>query len=319
MRKNIQTRKEFKAELERMSTYVDKGYQFKIDKTTEKKLDKTVAEFNSKIDRIREDIKKSSISENKKRGELAALPEKLNKRQLINTIQTKEMMVNLISDFREFLVDGAEELVKLPNTQNNLKMTKWQKEWAEKKLVFINEQRRKEREARDKIEVMYNGKKAGYTRDQIGMNKGDHDIRDRELYHYSDKYDDLRVRMNLILREMQPNYWDARAKVSREAYLEKLKNLTGDYPIGKKIYEYVKQLPLEHFKRVWESDNNLFGLLYDLEKIGPEGQSQIYKEIWDEWFTFEDENGNTVSYDMKEEFNYYIEHGEVWRDFYKKS
>lgn len=306
LKKNIQTRAELNAELERMERYIKTEAKYKLDKRTEKYLDDTVEAFNKKIDKVRRDIKKkyTGADVTKRQGELTALPQKLNKKVLLKTIQTKEDLKQFLKEHREFLKDGAEEIVELPKSKFNLKMTKWQKEWTESKLELINKARDAERKAWDEAEVKFGGKSAGYTRAEVGMNKGDHDIRDMKLYSYSSTYTDIKDKINLMIREMQPGYWDARTNLAKFNYLDKLNSVMNNHSIGKLLYEHISNLDVNDFKRVLTSEDNLWLKLYELEQQDTEaGFLSALSEVWDEWFPDKD---------MFDEYEYFLSEGE-WR------
>ena len=130
LRAAISTRKEFNAELSRMRNYIATGDRFTIDQNTKKSLYATTRDFNKKLDRLH--------AKAKTQGERAALPERLDPEQLIRMSSNKEELRNFIRDFKGFLHRGAEELVELPNSKHNIKLTKWQKEFMENRH-FVNQ------------------------------------------------------------------------------------------------------------------------------------------------------------------------------------
>ena len=290
LRAAIDTRKEFNAELTRMKNFIATGERFSIDQNTKKSLYATTRDFNKKLDRL--------SAKAKTQGERAALPDRLDPEELIRMSSNKEELKSFIKDFKGFLKRGSEQLVELPNSKHNIKLTKWQKEFMENRLGSINESREREAEAWRATEVKYGGKGAGYTQGEARVGMGEPDeFKPMNLYNYSSTYSDMREKMRLIMRESQEGYWDARTELARINYTEKLDRILGNHPIGKMMLKHIKSLDLDDFKRVLKSEDDLFLLLYELEKH-PENFDTILEEIWNEWYPDKD---------MYEEWDKYID------------
>ena len=289
LRSAIGTRKEFNAEINRMKNYISTGERYTIDQNTKKSLYATTRDFNKKLDRL--------YSRAKTQGEKAALPERLNPDDVIRMSSNKTELKNFISDFKGFLRRGAEELVELPNSKNNIKLSRWQKDFMERRLTAINRARAREAAAWEAAEVKYGGKSAGYTQGaaRVGMGVPD-EFKPMGLYNYSSSYADMREKMRIIMRESQSGYWEARTELARINYTEKLDRIMGNHPIGKMLLKRINSLELDNFKRVLKSEDDLFLLLYELEKH-PENYDTMLEEIWNEWFPDKD---------MYEELDKYI-------------
>lgn len=288
LRKTITTRKEFNAELDRMRNYIDTGLSFKLDETTKKSLRATVRDFNSKIDRLNKSVK----------GGIAGLPEKISSKWILDNVTSKEGLVKELREFKEFLKPGAEELVALPDTNLNIKLTKWQKESMEKRLEAINAARKAELEAWKKTAVTVGGKPTGYTQGEVRMDKGDfHELGPMTLYSASSTYTDMKEKYRLMIREGQEGYWDARTKLARINYIEKMERVLGGHPIGEMILDKMKTVDLSQFRRTLKGEDDLFLLLYEIEKH-PDNYDTLLEEIWGEW-----EPGK----DMYEEYKKYEE------------
>lgn len=276
LRKAIETRKDFNAELSRMQHFIDTGAKFKVDATTKKSLQATVRDFNAKVDRL--------SARAKTQGEKAALPEKLDPKEMLRNASSIEALKRDIADFKGFLKRGAEKLEELPGTKFNIKITRWQKETMENRLQEINAARAKELKEWQETEVKYGGKSAGYTQGQARMDNGDFDeFSPMKMYNYSSTYSDMREKFRLMLRESQSGYWDARTELARINYTEKMDRIIGDHPIGKMLLKHIKGLDISDFKRTLKSEDDLFLLLYELEKH-PDNYETILEEVWNEWY-----------------------------------
>lgn len=293
LRSSIGTRKEFNAEINRMKNYISTGERYTIDQNTKKSLYATTRNFNKKLDRL--------YSRAKTQGEKAALPDRLNPDDVIRMSSNKTELKNFISDFKGFLRRGAEELVELPNSKNNIKLSRWQKDFMERRLTTINRARAREAAAWEAAEVKYGGKSAGYTQGaaRVGMGVPD-EFKPMTLYNYSSSYSDMREKMRIIMRESQSGYWEARTELARINYTEKLDRIMGNHPIGKMLLKRINSLELDNFKRVLKSEDDLFLLLYELEKH-PENYDTMLEEIWNEWFPDKDMYEELDNYISKKE------------------
>ena len=280
LRSSIETRKDFNRELREMQNFIDTGNKFTLDQNTKKSLHATVRDFNIKIDRLSKKAKTQT--------EKAALPERISSDDLLKNASSKGELQKQLKMFKGFLKRGAEDLVELPDTKHNIKLTRWQKDTMDDLLEVINKNRQIELEEWRKTQVKYGGKEAGYQQGQARMDQGDFDeFQPMKLNNYSSTYVDMREKFRLMMRESQDGYWEARTELARINYTEKLDKIMGDHPIGKILLKKIKSLPLEDFKRTLKGEDDLFLLLYQLEKE-PDNYDVLLEEIWNEWYPDQD-------------------------------
>lgn len=290
LRQSIQTRRDFREATTSLQNFIDTGLKFKVDSNTKRSLTATVRDFNDKIDRLH--------SRAKTQGERASLPEKLDADELLRNASSKEALIRDIRDFKGFLRRGAEKLEELPDTKHNIKITRWQKETMERRLEEINEARQRELEEWRRTQVKYGGRDTGYTQGELRMDTGDFDeFEPMKMYNYSSTYSDMREKFKVMLRESQPGYWDARTELARINYTEKLDSVIGNHPIGKMLLSQIKALELSDFKRTLKGEDDLFLLLYELERQ-PDNYDMLLEEIWGEW---------NPDVDMNEALDEYVE------------
>lgn len=288
LRQAIGTRRDFNRELGEMQHFIDTGIPFRVDATTRKSLTATVRDFNAKVDRL--------SAKAKTQGERAALPERLTEEGLLRTASSVDALRRDLKTYKGFLRRGAEQLEELPESKHNIKLTRWQKETMEQRLGEINEARARELEEWRKTEVKYGGKPTGYTQGQARMDTGDYDeFEPMKMYNYSSTYSDMREKFRLMMRESQEGYWDARTELARINYTEKLDRIMGDHPIGKMLLKQIKGLELSDFKRTIKGEDDLFLLLYELERH-PDNYDTLLEEIWNEW------NPDTDMYEALDEY-----------------
>lgn len=284
LRKAIETRQDYNTHMGEMQNFLETGLRFKVDSNTKKSLHATVRDFNAKIDRL--------TAKAKTQGERASLPRKITEEDILKRARTKEGLKTELQMYKGFMRRGAEERVELPDTKFNIKLTRWQKETMETMVEKVNEARAIEKELRQTADIKYGGKKAGYTRAQVGMNTDPYsEYNPMKLYAYSDSYSDIRARYDLMLREVQPGYWDARTELARINYLELMEEAIGNDPIGKILLKQIKEKPLTDFKRVLLEDDDLFPHLYDIifagrkdpEFVHSAKYSTLLETVWKEW------------------------------------
>lgn len=278
LRKSIETRKDYKSEIERMQNFIDTGRKFVMDKNTEKSFNATVSDFNRKVRSLQKKAKTA--------GERAALPELLDREKMLKEAPSKKALIEDIKAYKGFLKSGAEEIVDLKdNGENkfNIKMTKWQKSLMDERLKIVNENRAKELEAWKETDVKYGGRKAGYKHGAARMDDGDFDgLGEMELYTFSTDYTGLRKKINLIMRESREGYWDARTELARINYTETMEKLMGHHPAGKRLLQHIKSMPLKDFKRTLKSEDDLWLTLYKA-KLHPEEFEMAVEEVWNQW------------------------------------
>ena len=95
---------------------MSKQYKIKWSKQDIEELNKVVKNFNAKITRL-----------NKKNPENANIhPEKVSTADLKKLIETRQDLKRELNALRRFSKRGAELIVDAPDTQYNVKITKWQ-------------------------------------------------------------------------------------------------------------------------------------------------------------------------------------------------
>ena len=126
-----------------------------------KELSRVVRNYNAKINRL---IKKNPQIEN-------VLPEKVTVAQLKELINTRQDLKRELNALKRFSKRGAEEIVIVPNTDYNLKITKWQKTEMNRRVGIINRRRKKRLEDLSNMEMKSRGESLGYKKSDIGMGK----------------------------------------------------------------------------------------------------------------------------------------------------
>ena len=279
LKSEIKTRADYNRVINQMQNYIKTGDRFILDANTKKSLHATVRDFGNKIDRL---IEKGVPAHN--------LPEKITSEDLMKVARTKDSLKQILKDYKGFLKRGAEELVELPDSKFNIKLTRWQKETAEMRIAQVNAERDRQRAEWEATEVKYGGKSANYTQGQVRMDDGTpDDYKHMKLHNYSSTYVDMREKWRLIMRESQEGYWEARTELAKLNYLDTMEKVIGNHPVGKMLLQQIRKAPLSEFKRVLLSEDDLFLMLYDL-KQNPENFEIALETVWNEWNPDKDMN-----------------------------
>lgn len=271
---SIKTRREFNRAVARLESFSKRGGEYKMDwkKAEEKRLSAAVKAFNEKVEQL-----SAGMSEREK----AALPEPANYKQLKKIIGTRQDLKREVKALQRFLKSGAEEIVIMPGTNNNLKLTKWQLEEMERRLPGVNEAREMVRKKIADIDMTDRGKKTGYTRGNVGMGKAEeHALSPVNISTPEMNRPDLTRKFRQIMRESQSDYWDRRDEILRKNYIQGIEQ---NFPRGADdIIDIIENMDFKEFRKVFEAEGGNFDPLYP-----PRGEEE-YQEylsalraIWD--------------------------------------
>ena len=162
-----------------------------------KELNRVVRNFNDKINRL---IKKDPTLKNK-------LPEKVKASELKKNINTRRDLNRELNKLKRFSRRGAEELVDLPGSEYDLKITKWQRTEMKRMTSIVNRARKKRREKLEELEATSGGLGLGYSIDTLGMgNARMESLKDIKPFTPSMNYRDLHKKYETLLIESQSDY-----------------------------------------------------------------------------------------------------------------
>ncbi len=269
----IKTRKDYDKQIAEMENYITTGNRYIIDKNTDRMIHATVRDFNTQVDKLRKNYKGR-----------AAIPEKISREKLLRDATSKKQLKKNLKDYQKFYKDKeSQKLLDVPDNKHNIKVTKWQDDLMKERKTGIDARREEQKQKFLDTEVKYMGKKAGYSQRRYKEEMYEDRFNPLNLYNYSMDHAGLREKLNLIMRESNEDYYNARTELARLNYIGKLEQIFGDSEIGKHIIKKVKSLSTDEFYRELKGDDDLFALLYEADK-DPDRMSQIYEQIWSEWF-----------------------------------
>lgn len=218
----IGTRKEFNKTIDKLKTFTQKGGETpKSIRWTDKQeadLQRSVKKFNAKIDKL---AKKDPHNK-------TALPEKASVKKIRELVFNRQDLTRELKTLEAFSKTGAEELVDIPGTYTNTKITRWQKEQMEKYEAIVNAKREKRFNEIKEYQVTSFGEKTGYTIGEFydvdnpaRMNRVD-DVSLRPQKAFTDSMDRTGVnkRFAYMRKEAASGYYDERDEILRTNYIE---------------------------------------------------------------------------------------------------
>lgn len=229
---------------------MSKRYNIKWTSDDDREIARAVKNFNAKIDyHAKKDPKNKS-----------ALPEKVTAKAIKELIDTRQDLKRELNALRRFSQKGAEEIIIAPDTDYNIKITKWQKEEMTRRAGVINRRRKKRLEEIQEIEVVFRGKGLGYTRGQIGMGKAD-EVALSPVNAFTPKMNrtDLKFKFEQLKKESKDKYYTEREELLKENYLKGIReNYNTDDPLVKETIEAIENMDFKKFYRIFQATDPYF-------------------------------------------------------------
>lgn len=249
---------------------MSKQYNIRWSENDLKELKRSVKNFNAKVKRLETKYKNSDV----------ILPEKLSVKELKEIVTTRRDLQRELKSLQSFTQRGSEEIVDIPNTNNNIQMTKWQREEMSKRAKLINDKRYYRRQKLESQSLSNQGKPLGYTRGDIGMGKIDaNQLKPTKAFTKSmDKYSTAE-KMKHLMRESQSDYWHKRDILMRENFIKALEENFNPEDI-KDVVSKIREMPINQFKEKLLSDPEDFNTAYPPDEEQYQGYLNQLKSTW---------------------------------------
>lgn len=254
---------------------MSKYHKIRWNEQDTKEINRIVKNFNAKINRLAK--KDPSISN--------ILPEKITTKQLKELINTRQDLNRELNALKRFSKKGSEEIVVVPNTEYDLKITKWQKTEMNRRIGIINRKRKSRLEELQNTEMTSRGVKLGYTRGQLGMGRATEvALQPMTAFFRTMGNTDLKKRWQSILVQSQSDYFTKRDYQVRENYIKGLKE-NYDYENIKDIIDAIEKMDIKDFLNTFEQEGGTFefaspnGAL-DIKQAEYEGYESALRSTW---------------------------------------
>lgn len=217
-----------------------------------KELKRVVRNYNAKITRL---AKKNPQIEN-------VLPQKVSVAQLKELINTRQDLKRELNALKRFSKRGAEEIVIVPDTDYNLKITKWQKTEMNRRIGIINRRRKKRLEELANLEMSSRGEKLGYTRSQLGMGKATEvSLNPMNAFTRRMSQSDLKWKWKNIMKESQSDYFTQKDFRLRDNYIKALEQNYNSNDI-KDVINNISSMDIQEFLNKFEEEGGNMEFAY---------------------------------------------------------
>lgn len=253
---------------------MSKVYKIRWTQSDQDDLRKAVKNFNAKITRLE---KKFPEQKN-------ALPERMTVKQIKELITSRQDLKRELNALRRFTKPGSEKLVVVPDSEYNLKITKWQKEEMSRRVGIINRRRKNRYDAIKDIEMTHRGEKLGYTvgdaASNIGMGSIDSNTT-APMNAFTPKMTrtNVNAKFRAIMKESQENYWSEREATMKETYIRTLLENFREQDV-KDVIEKIEDMDFSTFYENYLSDSGKWDSLYPPDKDQYQSYIDDLRSTW---------------------------------------
>lgn len=239
---------------------MSKYHKIRWSEQDTKEINRVVKNFNSKINRLAK--QNPSIA--------SVLPEKVSSKQLKDLINTRQDLKRELNALKRFSKRGSEEIVSVPNSEYDLKITHWQRTEMNRRIGIINRKRKARLEEIQNIEMTSRGESLGYTRGQLGMGKAEEvALQPMTAFYRTMGSTDLKKRWLSILHQSQSDYFTKRDYQVRENYITGLKQNYNEEEI-QDIIEKIENMDIKDFLNTFNQEGGTFEFLYPNSELESE-------------------------------------------------
>lgn len=224
---------------------MSKQHHIRWNESDTAELKRVVTNFNAKINRL---AKKNPQLKN-------VLPEKVTVAQMKELINTRQDLKRELNTLKRFSKRGSEIIVDVPDTDYNIKITKWQRTEMNRRAGIVNRKRKARLEMLQDVQI----RGQEYTLGQLGMGKqAEKELRPIKPFFRTMKQSDIHYKWKSMQSETQSNYFTERDYKLKENYI---KALTDNYNSNdvKDIIDAIENMDISDFMKTFqEVDLNTF-------------------------------------------------------------
>lgn len=231
---------------------MSKQHKIRWTEADSKELARVVRNYNAKIKRLGD---KNPRIKN-------ILPETTSVRKMKELINTRQDLKRELNSLQRFSKRGAEEIVTVPGTDYNLKITKWQKAEMNRRIGVINRRRKKRLEDIRQTPMTSRGEELGYTVGDIGMGKASEvSLKPMNAFTRRMSQNDLKWKWQGILHESQSDYFTRRDYLLRENYIKGLEQNYQSRDI-KEVVAAIENMDIKEFLNIFNAEGGRFEWIY---------------------------------------------------------
>lgn len=249
---------------------MSKKHSIRWNESDSAELARRVKNFNSKVRRLEKKFSETDV----------IIPERVSVKQLKDLIDTRQDLNRELKSLERFTVRGSETIITVPNTDNNIQLTKWQKDEMSRRASIVNRRRNARKKAIEEQELAQGGKSLGYSRGQIGMGRADELVyKPTKAFTKKMRREDVSRKMQQLQKESMSTYWHRRDLIMRESFIKALQMNFNDKDI-KDVIDAIMEMPIEDFKDTLLSNPDDFSTAYPPSDEEYEGFLNELKATW---------------------------------------
>lgn len=245
-------------------------HRIKWRESDEQEVKRVLKNFNAKLKRIKKKnpqnfdyMPKFYDKEQEK------FTDKLSVNQFKDFINTRQDLKRELNALKRFSKRGAEEIVILPNTDFNIKTTKWQKTEMNRRISGINRRRKARLEEIENIPMLSRGQELGYKVGDIGMGRAEKvALEPLKATTKRMQQSDLKWKWRSIMSESRLEYFIDSDFRLRENYIKGIK-MYYDVENVKDVIEKIESMDISEFLNKFYAEGGTF------EISSPKGKSKL--------------------------------------------
>ena len=254
---------------------MSKRYNIRWTEADNQELARSIKNFNAKVSRLE-----------KKYGGRSdiVIPEKVSMKELREVIGTRRDLQREVKSLQRFTQRGAEQLVDVPITENNIKMTKWQRTEMNRRKATINTMRNNRLSMVEDIEAELEGTKLGYKIIQFGMGEADKNSL-KPIHAFTDKMGkyDLLHKYKALRKHSQSNYFNTADQRLMDNFTTAIEKTYGTEAV-KELVEEIRKMPLTTFYKHFKANPGEFEYAYTPDGLTDATQEDYLKHLYSTWY-----------------------------------
>lgn len=236
---------------------MSKQYKIKWSEQDIEELNRVVKNYNAKITRLnKKDPENSRI-----------IPEKVTTTELRELIKTRQDLKRELNALKRFSKRGSEIIVDVPDTEYNVKITKWQLTEMNRRVGIINRKRKSRLEEIQNTELQAGGKSLGYTQGQLGMQPAElNSLKPMNTFIPTMTQRDINLRWKSIQKQSQNEYFNLKDEQCRINFINSIRDNFNENDV-KDVIQAIENMDLKSFVANFRKTGSSFELNYpDREK-----------------------------------------------------
>lgn len=233
---------------------MSKQYNIRWTEADAKELARSVKNFNAKVKRLEE----------KYQGTDVIIPERVGVKELKELIGTRRDLQREVKSLQRFTQRGSEEIVKAPNTEDELFMTRWQRTDMNRRASVINRTRKKRLEQVEELEMRSGGDPLGYTVGEFGMGKAEK-LALSPTHAFTPKMSkyDVKQKARSLRKHSQSDYFNKADQRLIDNYTNSLVETYGEEAI-KDVLDAIRGMSFNEFYKSFRAEPGAFEFASDI-------------------------------------------------------